>query len=371
MAFGVELFSDEKNLVLMNPRWSDDVQKRVQHAVDEHVLRSHVWIASSGTESFRPGAIKMVGISKRAFLVAADSVCKTLSITNKDIYFNTLPLFHVGGLSTMARTFASNCTHIQADERQKWNPVAVCEQLQSLKVTVTSLVPTQIFDIVAQSIKAPKSLRFVFIGGGSLSEELYASAQKLGWDLVPTYGMTETAAMIAYQQRSPRYTLFPHITGCRTNGDGRLQIQSEALFTGYIFISENGQSEFVDPKENGWFTSGDKAKVLENQLELEGRETELVKIKGESVSLLDMNMKFENFCLRKNFFNKSVVIAFPDARDGYLLCAVSEGVLTSEFISEFNENQLPYERISRAVSFEKLPLTALGKIDIAATRRLL
>ncbi|MCC6138255.1 MAG: AMP-binding protein [Bdellovibrionaceae bacterium] len=372
MAIGLNIFSDEQSHVLLNPRLSQEVQNRIHKALENPPLKNHIWLASSGTENVRHGALKIVALSKHAFLVAAESVCKTFGISKTDIYLNTLPLFHVGGLSTLARALVTQSTHLQVPQTQKWEATAFCEQLRAKKVSITSLVPTQIFDFVAQSIKAPPDLRFVFVGGGAMADELEARAKELGWNIVSTYGMTETAAMLAYKKTptSKAYTLFPHVEDCRAADDGCLQLRSQALLSGYIYVSESGATEFVDPRLDGWFTAGDKVVVRGRELELFGRESELVKIKGESVSLFDVNLSFEKFCLQKNILQKSFVVALPDARDGFRLCLVVEGMLEPSVVEAFNITQLPFQRILKTVSLETIPLTPVGKVDIKAVLRL-
>src|SRR5690606_29685378 len=44
---------------------------------------------------------------------------------------------------------------------------------------------------------APPNLKGVFVGGGELRNQLYLSATRLGWPLLPTYGMTEACSQVA------------------------------------------------------------------------------------------------------------------------------------------------------------------------------
>lgn len=368
MAIPLELFTSDEEFIALNSKISPLDYERVHRAVGGQHLKSHIWVASSGTENAKPDFIKIVALTKNAFLLSAESVCKTLDIRSGDIYLNTLPLFHVGGLSTLARAHTSGCKHIQFDK--KWEAKSFVEQVDLQKVTLSSLVPTQVYDIVTQKLSAPPALRFVLVGGGALSHELESQANALGWSTVSTYGMTETAAMMAYKRtQSESYTVFPHIDSVRTTSDQRLQIQSQALLSGYLFVGE--VIEFKDPKVDGWFTAGDKAIVVGNTIELLGRESELVKIKGETVSLLEINQRFESFCLKKNMSARTAVIAIPHPRDGFELVAVCEGEIGTLVLSEFNQTQLPFCRLSKTVTLGKIPTTSLGKVDITALRRML
>lgn len=368
MANPLELFKSSEAFIAYNTKWPLADKERVQKAVASQDLKSHIWVASSGTENARPNFIKLVALTKNAFLIAAESVCQTLDIQSQDVYLNTLPLFHVGGISTMARAHTSGCVHIQSEA--KWEARSFVKLLSEKNATLTSIVPTQVYDIVTQKLSAPSSLRFAFVGGGALSLELVLQARSLGWSLVSTYGMTETAAMMAFKKETcDTYTLFPHIESIRATSDLRLQIKSQALLSGYLFVGET--IEFQDPKVEGWFTSGDKVRVDGKTLELLGRESELVKIKGETVSLLELNQHFESFCLKNKITGKTVVLANPHMRDGFELIAVSEQKIDQVVLSQFNQSQIPFCRIARSIKIDKMPTTPLGKMDIAALRTML
>ncbi len=371
MDSSLSIFTDNGIHVMVNPHWETSVQERVWSGVLKISPANHIWVASSGTENYKPGAIKMVGLSKEAFLFAARSVCDTLKISAHDIYHNVLPNYHVGGLSILARCVVSGARYVSPQVPAKWNAREAQALWTQEKITLTSLVPTQVFDLVKERIVAPASLRIVFVGGGALSEELWAQARELGWNLLPTYGMTETCAMMAHCERGNEFTVFPHIDACRTNSDGRLEILSASLLSAYAFVTATGSVELVDPKHDGWFSSGDRAVVRGRTLILEGRESELVKIKGETVSLLETTMNLENFLLQNGTPHRVAVVSEPEVRDGHRLCLVVEGKLDDALLAQFYASQLPIVRFARVISLEKLPLTPLGKIDITAVRGLL
>src|SRR5207253_1068669 len=79
----------------------------------------------------------------------------------------------------------------------EWNPARTVKKWKDRKVTLTSLVPTQVFDLVSANLTAPKNLRAAVIGGGALDPSLYLKARELGWALLPSYGLTECASQVA------------------------------------------------------------------------------------------------------------------------------------------------------------------------------
>ncbi|MCB9072806.1 MAG: AMP-binding protein [Bdellovibrionaceae bacterium] len=365
----VNPFTSDETFIFLNPRLDDRKKKRIEHAIAKMPLKNHIWVSSSGTEQHW-NKIKMVALSKESFLIAARGVSAVFPLSSQDIYLNVLPLFHVGGLSILARCLLTGCHYDSLLVDTKWNVENFVKEVRKRFITVTSLVPTQVFDIVAGNLFAPESLRFVFVGGGRLSPELQRRAEELGWHCVATYGMTETAAMIAYREKDQEYQLFPHIEECRTAETQHLQIKSPALFTGYLYVDDEGNYEYADPKVEGWFLSDDRAIVVNRTLQILGRESELVKINGESVSIAQLNITFENFSFQKHISMESVIIAIEDSRKGYQLVLCVEGDLPQNHVDTFNQTVLPFERITIVKKFLQLPRTPLGKLDISKLRKL-
>ena len=134
------------------------------------------------------------------------------------------PFFHIGGLSVGARCFLAGARELRLSV---WKPMGFYKALQETKASLTSLVPTQVFDLVEAELKCPPGLRLALVGGGALSPELYKKAHFLKWPLAPCYGMTETSALIAganlaslQSENLPEMELLPHV---------KLHIQGKSL----------------------------------------------------------------------------------------------------------------------------------------------
>ncbi len=360
----IDFLNSQTDLVLFNPRLSEKERQNVEKHVQQHKLGEHVWLMSSGTESQRGDRYKMVALSKKALIAAAEGVNDFFSITSKDVIYNSLPRFHVAGLLQMMRAQVSGAQLISSAELQ-WDPQAYSQDLFSTKATVTSLVPTQIYDLVQAQVQAPPALRCVFAGGGSLSDFLFEKAHALGWSLVRTYGMTETSAMVAYKQKgSSFWQRLPHLHQWESTPEQKMKLLGPSLLTGYLLI-EGTQSQWVDPKRGGWFECDDRGQIEADQLTLLGRESELVKVKGETVSLLELNERWQRFCQEHSLNANSVIVALPHDRDGSEVVLVSEDCVQNEQLLEFQNQLMPYQKIQRVFSKILLPRTDLGKIKTA------
>jgi O-succinylbenzoic acid--CoA ligase len=159
----INWFSNESHLVL-NPKMPANDQELFKNILQMD-FPGHLWLCTSGSIQ-----LKLVGLSKEAFLISAKAVNDHLESNSSDVWLNPLPHFHVGGLGIVARAFLSHAKVINF--QGKWNVSDFYQQLHGC--TLTALVPAQIFDLVQGQFRAPPSLRGVIVGGGSLSEEPYA-----------------------------------------------------------------------------------------------------------------------------------------------------------------------------------------------------
>src|SRR6185436_6833571 len=259
----LDFASDETHL-LLNPRLPREEKERLERLFgDAPPLPAHVWLSTSGTT----GALKLVALSKRAILASAAAVNRHLDSNERDVWCCVLPTFHAGGLGIHARASLSGARVVSAG----WEANAFVELCQRECVTLASLVPAQVRDLIGT--RAPVGLRAIVVGGGSLAPELYDAGRAHGWPLLPSYGMTETASQVATATLDgPELLLLDHAEA-RTDEEGRLEVRSDALLTGYA--TDQG---FHDPRVDGWFTTPDVGSVSGRVLRVSGRAGDFAKI---------------------------------------------------------------------------------------------
>ena len=338
--------------ILLNPRYPEDDQKKFVswlRAIDG--FSSHVWLATSGTS----GKIKFTALSKKALLTSAEAVNRHLASNASDVWLNALPDFHVGGLGIQTRSYLSGASVV---DFKTWEPVQFTEVLRSNNVTLTSLVPAQLFDLVLSKKQCPPSLRAVIIGGGALDEALYLRARMLGWPVVPSYGLTECASQVATATLdSKELQLLSHVVVKIENGF--ICIKSEALLTAYAIVENDGLNVF-DPKKDGWLQTEDKGEVNGNILTVFGRASNFIKIGGESVDMLQLEGLLNKIKLNLNILDDMQLIAVPDERLGKVIHLLATGNVES-IVTHFNAEVLPFARIRKVTLCEKIPRTPLGK----------
>ncbi len=344
-----------------------------------------LWMATSGTTSGSNagdssqgrGALprRWVGHSRRALLASARSVCQWLKIQPQDRWGRVLPLHHMGGLSIEVRSVFSGCS--VSKWQQPWNAVAVHCWIEAEALTVISLVPAQLHDLVAvEKLPCPASLRAVVLGGDRVSSSLLTQASQLGWPVLPSYGMTETASMIACAD--PRKTAAPKGALCILPSvsvsieDGLLQVQTASLFSHELLWSEKTQTYQIRAREPGAWLSEDRAEltVVDEELLITplGRGQDFVKILGEGVNLADLDERAMSLLRHAGFAGEAAIVALPDERRGAKLVLM----VTEDFsgaLELWNSTCQPFERLTAVEKTDALPRTELGKLIRRAVRR--
>ncbi len=368
-------WTSEATEVLMNPRMPAPQRAALLGAqAAMPALPGHLWLTTSGSSG-----IKWVALSKWALLASAQAVNEHLGASDADAWALALPEFHVGGLGVLARAFLCGAeVHRYADagEETRWDALAFHAFLRETRATLTSLVPTQLHDLLRASCASPPALRAVVIGGGALDPTLYRSARALGWPVLPSYGLSECCSQVATAPLSsldgdagraePPLQLLSHVTA-RTDADGRILLQSPSLLTGYGLLSaDGGDARFVDPKQDGWFLTEDRGTLAGNTLTIQGRIGDFVKIGGESVDVALLSRLWTRLASDADL-PETVLIAAPDARLGAAIHLAATGgterhAQIAHAVEAFNRQVLPFERIQRVHGVAVMPRSPLGKL---------
>lgn len=373
-----------ENDILLNPRWPsadyENLYSLAKQTQDEWGLQGHVWVATSGSTASAVSDIKLVALSKQALQNSAASVNLHLQASATDVWTQVLPHFHVGGLGIEVRASLVGAKVVNALKDQRWDVDYFYETLKSEKCTLSALVPTQVYDLVSRNYRAPASLRAIVIGGGAFEVDLYKKARELGWPVLPSYGMTETASQIAtaslqslHENDFPELRLLSHAEA-RTKGGGFLQIKATSLFTCYAQNKE-GAAQSWDPKVEGWFTTEDRGDVVNGCLQIQGRSRDYIKIGGEGTNVARLRSILDNCALEMNpsWPLKIAMLDMPSDRLGAEIHVVSllSKEETEKTLELYAKRVLPFEKVRKIHFVTEIPRSDLGKILWGELRRLL
>jgi O-succinylbenzoic acid--CoA ligase len=376
-------WQSSENHILLNPRWSALESQSLQEVANsvsaKRNLQAHLWLATSGSTSESVGHVKLVALSKNAFLASAKSVNAHLHASSSDIWLQVLPRFHVGGLGIEVRAWLSKSQVIF--DFAKWHPERIHKILADSKVSLTSLVPTQMFDLIQAKLKSPSHLRAVIVGGGILNDRLYFEARKLGWPLLPSYGMTETCSQLATASletlrsgEMPMAQKLSHVDW-RLNPEGFLQVHGPSLLTCYGQRQKEGSIQDWDPKEQGWFTTEDFVNLQGFYVRFTGRKNDFIKIGGESSSMGRLREIFDRIAssLDPSVAQHVLLVDGHSERLGTEIHLITTHENKMEFLSQlkesFNREVLPFERIREVKYTANIPRSDLGKVLWAQLKR--
>ena len=356
----IDLRSAE-NEVLLNPRMDpQNAQLYVDRLEVAKELNAHVFLLTSGSST----SARWVALSKEAIVSSAEASNTILESNACDVWLHALPDFHVGGIGIWARALLSGATVIKASST-KWSPQAFLDESRAHAATLASLVPTQVHDLVETAESCPPTYRAILVGGGALPDSTWNASKALGWPILRTYGMTETASQVATESLhgSPGLQVLPHLEA-RSDEEGRIQVRGASLLTAYITEGP----KLVDPKDSeGWFTTEDLGAVEGRTLIWQGRKQDRIKIGGELVNLAVLSRRFDQVARDTKLPIDYALLAAPDDRleSIMILFVAGDQALAEQAVAEFNRDALPYERIRKVHVVDRIPRTDLGKVKRA------
>lgn len=332
-----------------------------------------IWILSSGTQSV--DQVKAIGLTRHALENSARAVNQALEAKPSDRWLVALPEYHIGGYAISVRARLSRSRVFRLPQ---WNIKSFVRSLSVNKITLCSLVPTQLHDLVKAKIVCPKHLRALIIGGGALDSELYFEARQLGWPILPSYGLSECASQVATADlKSLNKKSFPPLKVLSHAkikiSDDRLLIQSSAACSLVATMNRAGEFTLEDPLRKGWLPTEDLGELKNGGLHPLGRRDELIKVLGTLVSLPQIEHELRK--LAANLSGDLGVIAFRAPRSGAVLALVTDSLDSlqawEELLGKYNQSFRGPSRIVHLCWLPQLPRTSLGKLKRAELRHLI
>jgi O-succinylbenzoic acid--CoA ligase len=315
---------------------------------------------TSGTS----GVPKAVELSRGAMVAAAVASAERLGWQKNDRWLLSLSYAHVGGLSILTRCLLARRAVVVAEDELRFSPVHFIQALSLGQVTLCSLVPAQLAQVLDREVGPPPRLRAVLLGGAAASPEILSRAADLHWPVLTTYGLTESCSQLATQH--------PGTTNRRELGcglplsgvevriaDGRIQVRSRALLTAY-----HPPDMFPSPlTPDGWLDTGDLGRLGDDgRLHVLGRSDELIVTGGEKVS----PQRVEEALLRCPGIAQAAAFGVPDATWGELvavaLVSAGEPPAPDELKSAIAQRLASFERPRLIAFVSELPRGSSGKV---------
>lgn len=340
------------------------------------------------------GRPKLVRLTHGNQIHAAFGFAQVFGYDERDIVINGFPFFHVGGTMTLGLSVLAAGGHVVVPSPYGARSPAVVDNYwniaRAFEATVVGGVPTTIAAI-SNSWKAGSNLpaiRMAVTGGAVLPKAVGQRFEATtGIRLYETYGMTETAAAIAFNPgrgepiagsvgfRAPYsetriLRLDPNRSGiCAPNESGLVQVRGPQVFPGYVDPAHNIGT--LDP--DGWLTTGDVGYLTDDaRLVLTGREKDLIVRGGHNIdpaAIEDVANQFAGVQI-------SAAVGMPDQYAGEVpaLFVVPAPGATVDIDAlrrhlDVHIQEAP-ARPKSIVCLDALPVTAVGKIFKPTLREL-
>ncbi|WP_454008995.1 AMP-binding protein [Aeromonas sp. Marseille-Q7275] len=189
----------------------------------------------------------------------------------------SLPLFHVGGYAILFRVFLAGASLVLDDRTQPLK-----ERLERQPITHLSLVPTQLWRLLAQGFDPARTrLRELLLGGAAIPEPLVNQLKALGFTPKSSYGLSEMGSQVCTGQPAGAGVVGRPLPGrevCIRQGE--ICVRGDTLFAGYF----QAGALVLPLDEEGWFHTRDKGYFTpDGELVVEGRLDNLFISGGENI----------------------------------------------------------------------------------------
>lgn len=332
------------------------------------------------------GRPKLVQLTSGNQIHAAFGFAQVFGYDEDDTVINGFPFFHVGGTMTVGLSVLAAGGHVVVPSPYALRPPQVVAGywplVEHFRATVVSGVPTSISalaDAWREGIDV-SSVRMAVTGGSVLPAAVGSRFETTtGIRLFETYGMTETAAAIAFNPgrgepvagsvgfRAPFsqtriVRLDPANPGpCAADESGLVQVKGPQVFPGYVDRAHDAGTLEAD----GWLTTGDIGYLgRDGRLVLTGREKDLIVRSGHNIdpaAIEDVANRFDGVGI-------SAAVGMPDQYAGevpalFVVPAAGRTIDMAALKAHVEANiHEPPARPRTVLEIDALPVTAVGKI---------
>ena len=333
-----------------------------------------VVIETSGSS----GTPKRVALSRDALGASGEAAHHHLGGPGQ--WLLALPLTYIAGISVLVRSVLADTEPVILRSGH-FHPPSFVDSVRQLtgERRYTSLVPVQLARLVEfaeddnyrASAGDIAQLDAILIGGQALEPTLAARARALGWNVVATYGSSETAGGCVYDGVA--------LSGVEVQiGDHETRevwIGGPTLALGYLGDSIQSADPFVTRGETRWYRTGDSGEVVDGRLQILGRLDRVIISGGLKISLEAVEAAARSVKGAAD----AVAVSIPDSEWGQSPALIVPGMPATPDRDDFDD-QL-YETVVLALGraaapriirhVESLPRLSSGKVDLLAVSQIL
>ncbi len=313
-------------------------------------------------------------------------ITRRFGLNSDDVCFMPSPMAHqTGFLAGMEMAVTLGTKLVLQDI---WDPEIGLSRIQDERVSFMMGATPFMADLADHPNLAQydvSSLRVFLSAGAPIPRALVARAtERLGARIVSAWGMTENLLVTSTKLDDPPEKIFNTdggpIPGMRIrvvgpggqvlgpNEEGVLQSHGPSHFVGYY-----SRPELYDMTDDGWFNTGDLARIDEDgYVRITGRAKDIIIRGGENVPVVEI----EEILYRHPFIQAAAVVGRPDPRLGER--GVAYITLHPGRDLQIDDMRVHLEQFKMAKQYwpeeliilEEMPRTPSGKIQKFVLRRL-
>jgi fatty-acyl-CoA synthase len=304
------------------------------------------------------------------------------SVSDRDTYIHTLPMFHCNGWGQTYAVTGMGGTHIVL---RKVDGAEILNRVEQHGVTFACGAPAVVsmtLDAAAartaagQAVPGRDLMRMVVAGAPPPSKTIERVETELGWEFIQIYGLTETSPLLTMNRKRAEYDDLsvadrskllsragaPAIgVTVKISDDGEVCARSNVVFEGYWEQPEETSKAIKD----GYFHTGDGGYLDGAYVVIADRKKDVIISGGENVSSIEV----EDCLFQHPAIAECCVIGVPDAKWGETIKALvvlRAGVAapTEREVIEFCRAKMAHFKCPTSVEFrDVLARTATGKLQ--------
>jgi acyl-CoA synthetase (AMP-forming)/AMP-acid ligase II len=304
------------------------------------------------------------------------------TVTDRDVFLHTLPMFHCNGWGMPYAVTAMGCKQIV---QRKIDGEEILRRIDEHGITLMCGAPAVVAAVLdaatarvgrGEAIPGRDQVRIVVAGAPPPSKIIERVGTDLGWEFIQIYGLTETSPLLTINRArqewddldpSERSQLLSRAgvpavgVQIRTDDDGEILARSNHVFEGYW----DQPVETAAALRDGWFHTGDGGYISDHgYLVIEDRKKDVIITGGENVSSIEV----EDCLYQHPAVAEVAVIGVPHDKWGETVTALvvlREGQDATEAdLIGFTRERMAHYKCPTSVEFRtSLVRTATGKLQ--------
>jgi acyl-CoA synthetase (AMP-forming)/AMP-acid ligase II len=300
------------------------------------------------------------------------------TISDRDVYLHTLPMFHANGWGMPFGMTGVGAQHVVL---RKVDGTEILRRVEKYGVTVMCAAPT----VVAAALDAASGwpgevpgrdrVRIIAAGAPPPTRTIERVLDELGWEFIQIYGLTETSPLVTVNRQRAEWDGLPTQERAKRLGragvpalgvrvdidpDGEVLTQSNHNLEGYW----EQPDATAQAQAGNWFHTGDGGILdADGYLVISDRKKDVIITGGENVSSIEV----EDALMSHPAVKEAAVIGIPDEKWGELVTAlvVTDGpeLTPEELIAHCRATLAGYKCPKRVEFVDELPRTATGKLQ--------